>query len=139
MIKRKLFLTHYTGASGITGWAIVNVILNGYPEEGAFQSVTALTNRPLNREKSQWPSSKKLQVVSGLDLLTEKGQEGLEEDMKLKIKNVDKVTHVYYFGENDCEEIVFAILIYCKHILWTQLLQRRFQSTQISLTVLSQR
>jgi hypothetical protein len=98
MIRRKLFLTHGTGASGITGWAIMNAILNGYPEEGAFQSVTALTNRPLSREKSQWSSSKRLQVVSGLDLLTEKGQEGLEEDMKLKIKNVDTVTHVYYFG-----------------------------------------
>jgi hypothetical protein len=81
----------------------VNAILNGYPDEGAFQSVTALTNRPLSTEKAQWPSSKKLQVVSGLDLLTEKGQGGLEEDMKLNIKDIDKVTHVYYFGKKPCE------------------------------------
>lgn len=39
-----------------------------------------------------------LQVVSGLDLLTTKGQEGLEEDMKNKIKGIDTVTHVYFFG-----------------------------------------
>lgn len=107
MIRRKIFLTRNAGASGITGWAIVNAILNGYPGEDAFQSVIALTNRPLSTEKSQWPSSKKLQVVSGLDLLTEKGQEGLEEDMKLKIEGVDKVTHVYYFGEN-CHKTSWA-------------------------------
>jgi hypothetical protein len=51
----------------------------------------------LSPEVAQWPVSKKLQVVSGLDLLTEKGQEGLEE-MKEKVKGIETVTHVYFFG-----------------------------------------
>lgn len=86
------------GASGITGWAITNAIINGYPDTSPFQSVTALTNRPLSREVAQWPDSDILQVVSGLDLLTTKGQDGLEQDMKRGIKGIEKVTHVYFFG-----------------------------------------
>jgi hypothetical protein len=52
----------------------------------------------LSPEVAQWPASKKLQVVSGLDLLTEKGQEGLEKEMKEKVKGIETVTHVYFFG-----------------------------------------
>ena len=87
------------GASGITGWAITNALINGYPDKIAFSNVTALTNRPLTLEAAQWPASDKLQVVSGLDLLTEKGQEGLEAEMKTKVKGIETVTHVFFFGE----------------------------------------
>ncbi|KAF2841029.1 hypothetical protein M501DRAFT_951735 [Patellaria atrata CBS 101060] len=86
------------GASGITGWAIVNQLLEGYPSQDSFSKVTALTNRPLSKEAAQWPESEKLQVVSGLDLLTEKGQKGLEEEMKSKVKNIDTVSHVFFFA-----------------------------------------
>ncbi len=88
-----------SGASGITGWAITNALTNGYPDESTFSKVTALTNRPLTPEAAQWPVSDKLQVVSGLDLLTETGQKGLEEEMRVKIKDVETVTHVFFFGE----------------------------------------
>jgi hypothetical protein len=54
----------------------------------------------LSPEVAQWPASKKLQVVSGLDLLTEKGQEGLEKEMKERVKEIEMVTHVYFFGRN---------------------------------------
>lgn len=37
--------------------------------------------------------------MSGLDLLTEKGQEGLEVEMKEKVRSIETVTHVYFFGE----------------------------------------
>jgi nucleoside-diphosphate-sugar epimerase len=85
------------GASGVTGWAIVNQILNDYPNADTFTRVTALTNRPLSPEAAQWPKSDKLRVVSGLDLL--KGsQEDLEESMKQKISGVENVTHVYFFA-----------------------------------------
>lgn len=87
------------GASGITGWAITNALINGYPDETTFSNITALTNRPLTPEAAQWPSSEKLQAVSGLDLLTEKGQEGLEAEMKAKVKGIDTVTHVFFFGK----------------------------------------
>jgi hypothetical protein len=86
------------GASGITGWAITNALINGYPNPDDFKSIIALTNRPLSRETAQWPPSDKLQIVSGLDLLTQKGQDGLEEDMRQKVENIETVTHVYFFG-----------------------------------------
>jgi nucleoside-diphosphate-sugar epimerase len=85
------------GASGVTGWAVVNQILDGYPAADTFTKVTALTNRPLSPEAAQWPKSDKLEVVSGLDLL--KGsQEELENDIKQKIADIENVTHVYFFA-----------------------------------------
>lgn len=85
------------GATGIQGWAVVNQILNGYPSEDAFDKVTALTNRPIT-EKMLWPESKKMQTVSGINLLTDQGQQGLEKEMKEKIAEVEKVTHMFFFG-----------------------------------------
>lgn len=85
------------GASGITGWAIVNQILNGFPSNETFSKVTALTNRPLPPEVAQWPSSEKLQVVSGLDLL-EGDQEALEKTMKDRVTDLDTVSHVFFFA-----------------------------------------
>jgi hypothetical protein len=82
------------GASGITGWAIVNEILNGYPDPSTFSKVTALTNRPFTQEVSQWPSDERLNIVSGLDLLKGSQQE-LEESLKARVNGVDTVTHVY--------------------------------------------
>lgn len=86
------------GASGITGWSIVDQILKGYPDANTFDKVTALTNRPLSVEDALWTPSDKLQLVSGIDLNTPKGQEGLEAEMKEKIKDVDTVTDVFFFG-----------------------------------------
>lgn len=85
------------GASGITGWAIVNQILNGFPAENTFDKVTALTNRPLSPETAQWPSSQKLQVVSGLNLL-DGDQATLEKTMKDRVSQIETVTHVYFFA-----------------------------------------
>lgn len=85
------------GASGITGWAIVNQILDSYPSADTFTKVTALTNRPLSAEAAQWPKSDKLEVVSGLDLL--KGsQEELETAIRQRISDIGNVTHVYFFA-----------------------------------------
>ena len=85
------------GASGITGWAIVNCILNDYPGPSAFSKVTALTNRPLSREVARWPSSDKLSIVSGIDLL-QGSQSELEETMRSRIADIDNVSHVYFFA-----------------------------------------
>jgi hypothetical protein len=86
------------GASGISGWAITNQILNGYPSKDAFSKVTALTNRPLSRQDALWPESDKLQLVSGIDLLNKEGQKALEDEMKSKIEDIDTVTQVFFFG-----------------------------------------
>jgi hypothetical protein len=84
------------GASGISGWAIVNQILSDYPAKGVFSAVTALANRPLPAEYAQWPQDPRLDVVSGLDLM--KGsQEDLEATVKAKVKGIENVTQVYYF------------------------------------------
>lgn len=85
------------GASGITGWAIVNQILDGFPADNTFTKVTALTNRPLPPETAQWPSSSKLQVVSGLNLL-EGDQATLEKTMKDRVPDIENVSHVYFFA-----------------------------------------
>ena len=95
----KAYMQWHLGASGITGWAITNQILNGYPSPDAFASVTALTNRPLSVEASQWPQSPKLQIVSGIDILNPKGQEALNAELREKVKNVEKISHVYFFGK----------------------------------------
>ena len=88
------------GASGITGWAVVNqIVARGYPSPETFASVTALTNRPLSPEASQWPPSPKLDVVSGVDVLNPGGQAALEEDMRARVGRIGDVTHVYFFGE----------------------------------------
>ncbi|KAF2446752.1 hypothetical protein P171DRAFT_462154 [Karstenula rhodostoma CBS 690.94] len=95
------------GASGISGWAIVNSILNGYPSKDAFTKVSALVNRPLTREMALWPDDPRLQIVSGIDLL--KGsQEELEKTLKEKVPDVDSVTQVYFYSykqidDNDAE------------------------------------
>ncbi|EON67348.1 hypothetical protein W97_06601 [Coniosporium apollinis CBS 100218] len=86
------------GASGITGWAITNALLSDYPSPDAFSKVTALTNRPLSKEQAQWPESSKLQLVSGIDLLMDGGQQGLEKEMQSKIGDMSTVSHVYFFS-----------------------------------------
>ena len=89
------------GASGISGWAIVNQLLADYPEKGVFSTVTALTNRPLPAEYAQWPEDPRLNVVSGLDLMAG-NQEDLTAKMKEKIKNVESVSQVYFYCEFPC-------------------------------------
>jgi hypothetical protein len=85
------------GASGINGWAVVNQILLGYPAPDTFSKVSALTNRPLSFEVSQWPKSDKLNIVSGLDLLKD-SQSELQDALKSRVESIETVTHVYFFA-----------------------------------------
>lgn len=91
------------GASGISGWAIVNAILNDYPSKDSFSKVTAMVNRPLTREMALWPDDSRLQIVSGVDLI--KGtQEELERQIKEKVKDVDTVTQVYFYSYKQIDD-----------------------------------
>ncbi|CAN9388714.1 unnamed protein product [Alternaria alternata] len=91
------------GASGISGWSIVNAILNGYPSKDAFSRVTAMVNRPLTREMALWPDDPRLQIVSGVDLV--KGTQGeLEEQIKEKVKDVETVTQVYFYSYKQIDD-----------------------------------
>jgi len=85
------------GATGIQGWAIVNEILNNYPNSEAFDRVTALSNRPFT-DNLLWPDSEKMLKVSGLDLLASGGQNGIERFLEWKIEDVKTVTHVFFCG-----------------------------------------
>lgn len=85
------------GASGVTGWSFVNEILGDYPENGIWDCVVALTNRPLKQEDALWPNDSRLRIVSGIDLL-QGSQESLEKSLQSKVQDVKKVTHVFYLA-----------------------------------------
>ena len=62
------------GASGISGWAIVNQILSDYPAKGVFSAVTALTNRPLTGRVRFM--AQRLQTRRGVWARLDEGQPG---------------------------------------------------------------
>ena len=89
------------GASGVAGWAVVDQILEHYPNQGTFSTVTALVNRPLTVAGSGWPepssSRPQLDLVCGIDLTTGTA-DAFSDVLKEKVEGVSKVTHVFYFG-----------------------------------------
>lgn len=96
------------GATGIQGWAVTDQLLNGYPSSDSFTKITALTNRPIT-EEILWLESPKLQVISGINLLTDSGQEGLNKKLKERVPDIETVTQVFFFAyiyeEDPSEEI----------------------------------
>ena len=89
------------GASGVAGWAVVDQILEQYPNPGTFSTVTALVNRPLTVADSGWPELSpqlpQLDLVSGIDLTTGTADE-FNVILNEKVTDVSRVTHVFYFG-----------------------------------------
>jgi hypothetical protein len=85
------------GASGVSGWAFVNELLHDYPRPGIWKRINALTNRPLSQTSTLWPADSRLNLVTGIDLLSG-SQEVLTSSMS-KIEGIDEVTHVYYLGK----------------------------------------
>ena len=83
--------------SGSIGWSFVNEILSDYPKKNTWKRVHALTNRPLSPLQTQWPEDSRLNLVSGLDLLSH-SQESLEKELAEKLPQIDEVTHVYYLA-----------------------------------------
>lgn len=86
------------GASGITGWAVVNELLSNSPQSNLFDKVTALTNRPLLTASSVWPQTNKLQIVSEIDILRGT-QADLENLLREAIPDVHTITQLFYNGE----------------------------------------
>ena len=89
------------GASGLIGWATVNQLLSGYPSPGTFSKVTAVMNRPVPASELYWPEPSpdrpRLQIVSGINLLDVTAAR-LAEKLKSEVTEVEKTTHVFYFG-----------------------------------------
>lgn len=85
------------GASGVSGWAMVNEILEDYPRPGIWGGVVALTNRPLSLEQSQWPRDTRLSIVSGVDILAG-SQQDLEDTLNARVPGIGSITHMIYLG-----------------------------------------
>ncbi|KAK4698536.1 hypothetical protein P7C70_g7738, partial [Phenoliferia sp. Uapishka_3] len=108
------------GASGLAGWGIANVLLDGYPTAGAFEKVTALVNRPMTVAESYWPQhpgGPKLNLVSGIDLTKGSAEEFLQR-VNEKVPDFSTVTHVFYFAykEGGNESEVNHAMAYGAHI-----------------------
>lgn len=89
------------GGTGLIGWGVVNELLSGYPEQGVFNRVTAVTNRSLKSEDTYWPEAlpglPELQICSGVDLLNGTGED-LAATLEKRVPDIQGVTHVFYFG-----------------------------------------
>lgn len=83
------------GASGITGWAVVQEALQ-YPSPATFDKVIGLTNRHLTKSDALLPEDERLELHSGVDLRSGASQ---VEAILRKIDGIEGVTHVYFSGK----------------------------------------
>lgn len=83
------------GASGITGWSVVNELLSTSDDAQCFDRVIALTVRRLDAEAALWPESSKLQVVDGVDL-TRGSKNDLASILRDKVPSIGSVTHLFF-------------------------------------------
>lgn len=84
------------GASGISGWSILNQARN-YPSSSTFSRITGLTNRPFSLEQAQLPEDERIQIVPGIDLT--KSVDEVAHLLKQKVPNVESVSHVFFTGD----------------------------------------
>lgn len=88
------------GASGLIGWGVADVLLSGYPAKGVFSDVTIAVNRPVSEPDllfPQAPEGPRLQIAAGVDLRNATPQ-SLAAQLKEKVTDIEKITHVFYFG-----------------------------------------
>lgn len=83
------------GASGISGWAILNEITS-YPSPKTFAKITGLSNRPLTLEQAYLPQDPRLQLVNGVDLTKSVSQ--VVQMLKDKVEDVHTISHVFFTG-----------------------------------------
>ncbi|KAL8707212.1 MAG: hypothetical protein Q9220_007706 [cf. Caloplaca sp. 1 TL-2023] len=88
------------GASGLIGWGVVDQLLSNYPTKSTFAQITALINRPLDIEDAYWPDDlpgrPELQLVTGVNLV-ESTVDSMTKLLQTKVKDIESVTHVFYF------------------------------------------
>ena len=83
------------GASGISGWSIMNQITT-YPTPTAFARITGTTNRPLTLERARLSPDPRVQLVSGVDFT--RTVDEVAALLREKVADVDTVSHVFYTG-----------------------------------------
>ena len=92
------------GASGLIGWAVVDQLLQSYPTPSTFSKISALVTRPRSLQDSFWPAEGEgegrpvLELVSGVNLT--RGDEEVEQVLKEKVRGVEDVKYVFYFGKS---------------------------------------
>lgn len=86
------------GCSGINGWSLVNQLVSGYPSAGTFSKITAVANRPFTAKDARWPADRRLEIVTGIDLLAG-DDETLSKTLAERVTSVVTVSHVYYAGD----------------------------------------
>ena len=87
------------GCSGINGWGLVNQLLSGYPSTQSFSKITAIANRPFTADEARWPRDDRLQIITGVDLLT-RNDDALVTTLTEKVPSAESVSHVYYAGNH---------------------------------------
>lgn len=83
------------GASGISGWAILNEITS-YPARTTFEKITGLSNRPLTLEQAHLPNDSRLSLINGVDLT--KSVSEVVRMLKDKVQDVQTISHVFFAG-----------------------------------------
>lgn len=81
------------GASGISGWALLNEITT-YPTPTTFAKITGLTNRRLSLEQAYLPQDSRLNLVNGIDL-TKRVSEVVRM-LKEKVDDAQTISHVFF-------------------------------------------
>jgi nucleoside-diphosphate-sugar epimerase len=79
------------GASGITGWAIMNNAVS-YPSPNTFERIIGLTNRPLSIADSCLPQDPRIELHSGIDLSK---KDTLIQRLQ-QVREIERITHVYF-------------------------------------------
>ncbi|KAE9400842.1 hypothetical protein BT96DRAFT_919150 [Gymnopus androsaceus JB14] len=104
------------GASGLTGWGVVDQLLKGYPEKGTFNRVSALINRPLELAHTGWtidsPGGPKIQLVPYVNLL-EGSVDDFANELNSKVESLQTVTHAFYFAYKSDDDLDKEIKINC--------------------------
>jgi hypothetical protein len=83
------------GASGISGWALLNQITE-YPNPTTFSRITGLSNRPLTLEQAQLPADSRLNLVHGIDLT--KSVSEVARLLREKVEDAQSISHVFFTG-----------------------------------------
>ncbi|PHH70398.1 hypothetical protein CDD80_6044 [Ophiocordyceps camponoti-rufipedis] len=88
------------GATGLLGWAVTEQLLSGYPQPGAFSTVTAVVRRP-ETDLGLPSGGPAFRLVGGVDLL------GSGADLTARLRDVpdvERTTHVFYYVFATCGE-----------------------------------
>jgi hypothetical protein len=95
------------GASGVSGWGIMHELVS-YPTSTTWTSIIGATNRPLSPAEAHLPDDLRISLVSGIDLTA--GVPEVARLLREKVKNIEKITHVFFTAYIHVTERTFALI-----------------------------